>query len=77
MLRQSWLGILCGCLLLVTPLLAQADAVGNGGGNSRWDKPPEKSASPAKVQLSKARTFDALQLLSCSTVRHAIGVHMQ
>ena len=50
MLRKSWLGILCGGLLLVTPLLAQADSGGNGGGNSRLDKPPERSASPAKVQ---------------------------
>ena len=49
MLWKSWLGV-CGGLLLVTPLVAQADAGGNGGGNSRLDKPPAKSASPLKVQ---------------------------
>ena len=51
MLRKAWLGILCGGLLLVAPVVARADAGGgNGGGTSRFDKPPETSASPAKVQ---------------------------
>jgi tetratricopeptide (TPR) repeat protein len=51
MIRKSWLGIVCGGLLLVTPLVAGADAGGNGGGgSSRWDTPREKPAGPAKVQ---------------------------
>jgi TolA-binding protein len=53
MIRQAWLGVLCGGLLLVAPVVARADAGGggNGGGsNSRWDSPPAKQASPQKVE---------------------------
>ena len=32
MIRQAWLGVLCGGLLLVAPVVARADAGGNGGG---------------------------------------------
>jgi tetratricopeptide (TPR) repeat protein len=51
MIRKSWLGIVCGGLLLVTPLMARADAGGsNSPSSSRWDTPQEKPAGPAKVQ---------------------------
>jgi tetratricopeptide (TPR) repeat protein len=51
MLRKSWLRILCGGLLLVTPLVAGADSGGpNGASSSPWDKPQEKQARPAKMQ---------------------------
>jgi tetratricopeptide (TPR) repeat protein len=52
MIRKAWLGVLCGGLLLVAPVLAWADAGGggNGGGNSRWDSPQEKLSKPQKVQ---------------------------
>src|ERR1044071_4549319 len=36
-----------------------------------------ETASPAEVQLGKARTLNALELLSCRTLRHAIQVHVQ
>jgi tetratricopeptide (TPR) repeat protein len=49
MVRKSWLGILCGGLLLVAPVVAQADA-GGGNGSSRWDSPQEKPTKPQKVQ---------------------------
>jgi len=52
MIRQAWLGVVCGGLLLVAPVGARADAGGggNGGGNSRWDSPQEKLSKPQKVQ---------------------------
>jgi len=50
MVRQAWLGVLCGGLLLVAPVMAGADAGDNGGGSSRWDSPREKQASPDKAQ---------------------------
>ena len=51
MVRKAWLGILCGGLLLVAPVVARADAGGpGGGGNSRWDSPQEKLSRPQKVQ---------------------------
>ena len=55
MIRKAWLGILCGGLLLVAPVVARADAgggamAGNSGGNSRWDSPQEKRSKPQKVQ---------------------------
>ena len=50
MIRKSWLGIVCGSLLLVTPLVAGADAGGNGGGSDRWGTPQDKPAGPAKAQ---------------------------
>src|SRR5687768_300065 len=36
-----------------------------------------ETASPSKVQLVEARALDARELLSCSTLRHAIRVHVQ
>jgi tetratricopeptide (TPR) repeat protein len=50
MVRQAWLGVLCGSLLLVAPVVVRADAGGDSGGSSRWDSPQEKQARPAKVQ---------------------------
>ena len=51
MMRKSWLGILCGGVLLLAPVVARADASGPGGRlNSPWESPQEKQASPAKVQ---------------------------
>ena len=51
MVRKAWLGILCSGLLLFAPVVARADAGGNGGGsNSRWDSPQEKQSSPQKAQ---------------------------
>ena len=52
MIGKAWLGILCGGLLLVAPVVARADAGGggDGGGNSRWDSPQEKLSKPQKVQ---------------------------
>jgi tetratricopeptide (TPR) repeat protein len=51
MVRKIWLGILCGGLLLIAPVVVRADAGGpTGGGSSRWDSPQEKQASPAKAQ---------------------------
>ena len=50
MLWKAWLGILCGGLLLVAPVVAQADAGGNGGGNSRFDKPRKSQPAQPKVQ---------------------------
>jgi len=51
MRRQAWLGILCGGVLLVTPVLARADAGdSNGSSSSRWDSPQEQRSSPAKAQ---------------------------
>jgi len=51
MVRKSWLGILCGSLLLVAPAVTQADAGGgNGGSSSRWDSPQEKQTRPQKAQ---------------------------
>jgi tetratricopeptide (TPR) repeat protein len=52
MVQKSWLGLLCGGLLLVAPVMAWADAGGggNGGGNSRWDTPQERLSKPQKVQ---------------------------
>jgi tetratricopeptide (TPR) repeat protein len=51
MIRQVWLGVLCGGLLLVAPVAARADAGGNGGsGNSRWDSPQEKPSRSQKAQ---------------------------
>jgi tetratricopeptide (TPR) repeat protein len=53
MVRKSWLGILCGGLLLVAPVVAQADAGGGGNdrGSGRWDSPQEKQTKPQKVQM--------------------------
>ena len=52
MIRKAWLGILCGGLLLIAPVVARADAGGpSDGGSSRWDNPPEKPTSPAKAQV--------------------------
>ena len=50
MIGKAWLGILCGGLLLVAPVVARADAGGggNGGGNSRWDSPQEKLVQTTK-----------------------------
>jgi tetratricopeptide (TPR) repeat protein len=52
MIRKPWLSVLCGSLLLVTPLMVRADSGGGNGGGStgQWNSPQEKSASPAKVQ---------------------------
>jgi tetratricopeptide (TPR) repeat protein len=50
MVRQAWLGVLCGSLLLVAPVVARADAGSDSGGSSRWDSPQEKQASPVKAQ---------------------------
>ena len=51
MIGKAWLGILCGGLLLVAPVVARADAGGgNGGDNSRWDSPQEKPSKPQKAQ---------------------------
>ena len=45
MVGKAWLGILCGSLLLVAPVVARADAGGpGGGGSSRWDSPQDKQA---------------------------------
>jgi tetratricopeptide (TPR) repeat protein len=52
MIRKVWLGVLCGGLLLVAPVIARADAGGGGdsGGTSRWDPPQERLSKPQKVQ---------------------------
>ena len=51
MVQKSLFRLLCGCLLLVAPMVARADSGGgNGGGSSRWDSAPEKQSKPQKVQ---------------------------
>ena len=53
MTRKAWLVVLCGGLLLVTPLLARADSGGpDAGGSSPWDRPEEKKVSPQQVQTA-------------------------
>ena len=62
MTRKPWLMVLCGGLLLVTPLVARADAGGaNGGSSSRWDSPQEKQASPQQVQAEYEKGYRYLK----------------
>ena len=69
MIRKTWLLVLCGALLLVTPLLARADAGGAGdgssdrwgGSNSPWDKPEAKQASPQQVQAEYEKGYGYLK----------------
>lgn len=58
MMRRLWLMILCGSLLLVTPLLARADAGGpSGASNNPWDKPQEKQTSPQQIQAEYEKGY--------------------
>jgi len=62
MMWKLWLMVLCGGLLLVTPLLARADAGGPGGASSSpWDKPEEKQASPQQVQAEYEKGYGYLK----------------
>ena len=66
MLWKPWLVVLCGGLLLVTPLLARADAGGSDGSSSGrssspWDKPQEKPASPQQVQAEYEKGYGYLK----------------
>src|SRR5262245_62028663 len=62
MMRKPWLMVLCGGLLLVTPLLARADAGGPGGtSNSPWDRPQEQQASPQQVQAEYEKGYGYLK----------------
>ncbi len=59
---KPWLMVLCGGLLLVTPLLARADPGGPGGASSSpWDKPEEKQASPQQVQAEYEKGYGYLK----------------
>jgi tetratricopeptide (TPR) repeat protein len=54
--------VLCGGLLLATPLLARADAGGPGDtSSSPWDKPVEQQASPQQVQAEYAKGYSYLK----------------
>ena len=59
---KPWLMVLCGGLLLVTPLLARADPGSPGGASSSpWDKPEEKQASPQQVQAEYEKGYGYLK----------------
>src|SRR5215468_8589628 len=59
---KPWLIVLCGGLLLVTPLLARADAGGPGGASSSpWDKPVEQKASPQQGQVEYEKGYGYLK----------------
>jgi len=61
MTRKTWLIVLCGGLLLATPLLARADAGGGNGGSSRWDTSQTKQASPQRVQAEYEKGYGYLK----------------
>ena len=61
MTRKAWLIVLCGGLLLATPLLARADAGGGNGGSSRWDTPQTKQASPQQIQAEYEKGYGYLK----------------
>jgi len=59
MMWKPWLMVLCGGLLLVTPLLARADAGGPGGSTS--DNPWDKQVSPQQVQAEYEKGYGYLK----------------
>ena len=62
MTSKPWLMVLCSSLLLVTPLLARADAGGPGGAsNNPWDRLQEKQASPQQVQAEYEQGYAYLK----------------
>lgn len=62
MMRKLWLMVVCGSVLLMTPLLARAEA-GNpsGASNNPWDTPQEKQTSPQQVQAEYEKGYGYLK----------------
>lgn len=58
MMWKPWLMVLCGSLLLVTPLVALADGGGAGSpSKSWWNKPEEKQTSPQQIQAEYEKGY--------------------